>query len=130
MEIVGEEGKVFNEEDVDRIAVLIRCDEESMEAQIKCSEKLLAREMYSNLKYPSTARENNISGTVSIGFVVNTDGSMSNIEVLRDIGGGCGQACYDVVYDMYARGIKWKSGVLNGKKVRTRKKLPFTFKLQ
>ena len=44
-----------------------------------------------NIRYPEMARENGISGNVVLTFVVNKDGSVSDAQVLRDIGGGLWQ---------------------------------------
>ena len=44
----------------------------------------------SNIDYPMDAKTRSIHGTVFISFIVNLDGHASNIEIIRDIGGGCG----------------------------------------
>ena len=76
-----------------------------------------------NLKYPQLALENNIQGRVYVGFTVEVDGSISNVRVLRDIGGGCGQAAKCVVESM----PKWKPGKQGGKVVRSQYNLPINF---
>ena len=43
----------------------------------------------SNVKYPARARENGIEGTVVLSFVVQKDGSVTDIEVVKGVGGGC-----------------------------------------
>ena len=53
-----------------------------------------------NIEYPSLAKENNISGVVPLTFVVNKDGSVSDVSILRDIGGGCGKEAVRVVKAM------------------------------
>ncbi|MFZ2897353.1 MAG: energy transducer TonB, partial [Saprospiraceae bacterium] len=47
--------------------------------------------MVSELKYPALAKENAIQGMVVVKFVVEKDGSLTNIQIVRDIGGGCGR---------------------------------------
>ena len=42
-----------------------------------------------NLKYPEAAKEREIQGTVRLSFVVETDGSVSNIVIVNSVGGGC-----------------------------------------
>ncbi|MFZ2897403.1 MAG: energy transducer TonB, partial [Saprospiraceae bacterium] len=47
--------------------------------------------MVSELKYPALAKEYAIQGMVVVKFVVEKDGSLTNIQIVRDIGGGCGR---------------------------------------
>lgn len=49
------------------------------------------------LKYPATARRNRIQGQCIIGFTLKDDGSMENISVVKNIGGGCGEEALRVV---------------------------------
>jgi protein TonB len=79
-----------------------------------------------NLLYPTLARENGIEGTVVIQFVVNTDGSIVNTNILRDIGGGCGEEALRVVRGM----PKWQPGKQRGKEVRVQFNLPIRFQLE
>jgi protein TonB len=77
-----------------------------------------------NLVYPSRAKASGISGTVYVQFTVNVDGSLSNISVLRGIGGGCDEEAIRIVKLMIR---KWKAGKQNGKKVPTQMNLPIKF---
>lgn len=78
-----------------------------------------------NLHYPAAASENNIQGRVGIRFVVNEDGSVSNVQVTRGIGGGCDEEAVRVVSAM----PKWKPGRQNGKPVKVYFQLPINFRL-
>ena len=78
-----------------------------------------------NIKYPQLARENNITGRVYVTFVVERDGSVSGVRVLRDIGGGCGAEAVRVVKSM----PKWTPGKQRGKAVRVQYNLPVNFSL-
>lgn len=78
-----------------------------------------------NIKYPDLARNGNIEGKVFVRFVVEKDGSVSNVRVMRDIGGGCGPEAVRVVKAM----PKWKPGKQRGKAVRTEFNLPVQFSL-
>ena len=78
------------------------------------------------IKYPQIARETGIQGRVFVGFVVEPDGSVSNVKVLRGIGGGCDEEAMRVVKSM----PKWKPGKQRGKAVRVSYMLPVNFKLQ
>ena len=77
-----------------------------------------------NVRYPQYAIDHGISGRVFVGFVVETDGSISNIEVLRGIGGGCDEEAVRVVKLM----PNWIPGEAFGKKVRVKYILPISFK--
>lgn len=88
--------------------------------------KAMIQYIQKNLQYPLMARESDISGTVAVRFVVNEDGSISNIEVLRGIGGGCDQEAISVVKNMPT----WKPGKQNGKPVKVYFTLPIKFKLE
>lgn len=78
-----------------------------------------------NIKYPQAAREGNVQGTVWVTFVVEKDGSLTDIKVLRDIGGGCGEEAIRVVKAM----PKWTPAQQRGKKVRHQFNLPIKFTL-
>ena len=79
-----------------------------------------------NVKYPQIARESGIKGRVFVSFVVEPDGSVSNVKVLRGIGGGCDEEAMRVVKAM----PKWKPGKQRGKAVRVSYMLPINFQLQ
>ena len=79
-----------------------------------------------NIKYPQIARETGIQGRVFVNFVVEPDGSVSNVSVLRGIGGGCDEEAMRVVKSM----PKWKPGKQRGKAVRVQYMLPVNFRLQ
>ena len=79
-----------------------------------------------NIKYPQMARETGIQGRVFITFVVEPDGSVTNVQVLRSLGGGCDEEAIRVVKSM----PKWKPGKQRGKPVRVSYILPVNFKLQ
>ena len=78
-----------------------------------------------NVKYPEKAKDEEISGRVFISFVIEKDGSVSNVEVKRGIGGGCDDEAVRVVKAM----PKWKPGKQDGKPVRVNYMMPFNFKL-
>ena len=89
-------------------------------------EQKLLEYVAKNTKYPQIARESGIQGRVFIGFVVETDGSISNVKVLRGIGGGCDEEAVRVIKSL----PKWKPGKQRGKPVRVSYQIPVNFKLQ
>lgn len=86
----------------------------------------LADYLAKNIKYPQMARESGIQGRVFVNFVVEPDGHVSNVNVMRSLGGGCDEEAMRVVKAM----PKWKAGKQRGKPVRVSYILPVNFKLQ
>lgn len=78
-----------------------------------------------NMKYPPIARENNITGRVIVSFVVEKNGDLTDIKVLRGIGGGCDEEAVRVLKAAPA----WRPGVQNGRNVRVAYTMPIFFQL-
>ena len=89
-------------------------------------DKKLLEYVAKSVKYPQIARESGIQGRVFVNFVIEPDGSVSNVKVLRGIGGGCDEEAMRVIKSM----PKWKPGKQRGKAVRVTYTLPVNFKLQ
>jgi protein TonB len=79
-----------------------------------------------NLKYPMLARRNNIEGRVYIGFVVEKDGSLTDINILKGIGGGCDEEAMRIIKNA----PKWNPGKQRGRPVRVKMVLPILFQLE
>ncbi len=79
-----------------------------------------------NIVYPQQATENGIQGTVYVSFVVDSKGNVTDVKILRGIGGGCDEEALRVVKMMPA----WHPGKQNGKLVRVLFNMPIYFKLQ
>lgn len=77
------------------------------------------------IKYPLEARQKGIEGRVFVEFVVNKDGSISDVVVLKGIGGGCDEEAAKVV----ALAPPWNPGKQKGQVVRQRMVIPVIFKL-
>ena len=82
--------------------------------------------LQTNVRYPYIARSYKIKGTVYISFVIETDGSVSNIKIIRGIGGGCDEEAARVVNIM----PRWTPGRQHGKPVRVQIVMPLTFTFQ
>lgn len=79
-----------------------------------------------NIKYPPLARESGIQGRVFIQFVVEKDGSITDVKVLKGIGYGCDEEALRVVKNS----PNWSPGKQNGKAVRVQYNLPIVFQLR
>lgn len=76
-----------------------------------------------NLQYPKLAKESNRTGRVMLSFVVNADGSISDINIMEGIGFGCDDEAMRVVSEMPT----WRPGIQNGTQVPVRLILPINF---
>ncbi|PLK44622.1 energy transducer TonB [Emticicia sp. TH156] len=88
------------------------------------------KEMYAfigkNLKYPSAAQRANISGRVFAKFVVEKDGRIGDVQILKGIGFGCDEEAQRVIKSM----PKWNPGKQNGRSVRVFFTMPINFQLE
>jgi len=89
-------------------------------------EPALYKYLAENIKYPQMAKESGIQGRVFVTFVVERDGKVTDVRVLRGIGGGCDEEAIRVVNNM----PKWSPGKQRGKSVRVQYNLPVKFTLQ
>jgi len=81
--------------------------------------------MMKNLKYPEQAKKNGVQGKVFVTFIIDTDGSLSNVKVMRGIGAGCDEEAVRVIKLM----PKWTPGLEKGKPVKVQFVLPIKFAL-
>ena len=77
------------------------------------------------LKYPAQARRMGIEGKVFVQFIVDKDGTITNVTVVRGIGAGCDEEAARVIKGS----PKWKAGKQRGQAVKVRMILPITFRL-
>ena len=79
-----------------------------------------------NIQYPAEAKEKGIKGLLYVNFIVEPDGSLSNIKVLKGVGGGCDEEAIRIVESM----PKFKPGMQNGEAVRVSYTIPVIFRLE
>ena len=114
----GPEEEVIDEEEIFRFV--------KNKPSFPGGETALNRFLASNIEYPTMARESDIQGKVFLTFVVEKDGSITDVKLLRGIGGGCDDEAIRVVKIM----PKWSPGKQNGRTVRVQFTLPVKFVLQ
>ena len=78
-----------------------------------------------NLKYPATAQKRLVKGRVVAQFIVNTDGSVSDLELTEHLEAACDREVLRVLRMM----PKWQAGVMNAKPCRTKVCIPIVFNL-
>lgn len=110
----SESNKIFNGDDVDQ------------QPSFPGGTNALNTFILSNLKYPVWAQEKGIQGRVVVKFIVEKDGSISNVEVDRSVSTSLDNEAMRVVKAM----PKWIPGQINGKAVKVECSHPFVFRLQ
>lgn len=95
-------------------------------AEFKGGQAAMMKWLSNNIRYPDAAQQNNIQGRVIVKFVVEKDGSISGVTVVRGVDKDLDQEAVRVVKKM----PKWQPGKNNGQPVRSYFNLPVTFKLQ
>ena len=118
-EIVTTEEPV-EEEPVDKIFEIVE-EEATPQGGLEAFYRYLGK----NIEYPRQAKRMGVSGRVYIRFVVNKDGSLTDMEVIRGIGAGCDEEALRVL-----KGApKWKPAKQRGRPVRQRMVIPVKFTL-
>jgi protein TonB len=79
-----------------------------------------------NIRYPTQARRMGLEGKVYVEFVVNRDGTIQDVKVIKGLGGGLDEEAVRVI----SKSPPWNPGKQRGKAVRSRFSMPITFKLQ
>lgn len=92
-------------------------------AQFPGGQEEMMKFIQDNRQYPDEAKSQNLHGRVIVSFIVEKDGSLSNVKVMRSLGSGCDEEAVRVINSM----PMWKPGKNSGKEVRTKMLVPITF---
>lgn len=94
----------------------------------KGGDAAMIRFIQKNVKYPQLEKESGISGTCYVTFIVEKNGKLGEIKILRGVSGGPGldKEALRVVKKM----PKWKPGRQNGKKIRVQYNLPIKYTIR
>lgn len=117
---IKQEEEVVDEEEKTIFTVV------EQQAAFPGGQQALMQYLHDNIKYPAQARETGTQGKVYVTFVVERDGSLTDVKILRDIGSGCGDEAIRVVKSM----PKWTPAKQRGKAVRQQFNLPVAFTLR
>jgi len=133
IEIISEDDREEVIEFFVPVAAAIEEDEEDVIFQVvekmpefKGGQTALFEYLGKNIRYPPIAQENGIQGRVICQFVVNSDGSIVDIEVVRSVDPSLDREAIRVISSM----PKWTPGEQRGKKVRVKFTVPVNFRLQ
>jgi len=77
------------------------------------------------IRYPEAALKGSVQGVVMVVFIVETDGTLSNVDVTKRIGGGCDEEAIRVTREM----ARWEPGKRNGRAVRVMVRMPIVFRI-
>ncbi|HEY1008717.1 MAG: TonB family protein [Daejeonella sp.] len=88
-------------------------------------QEAFAKYLSRHLRYPGMAAEHGIQGKVLVSFIIERNGELSHIKILRSIGGGCDEEAMRVL----AKSPKWAPGLQNNQSVRVAYNIPINFKL-
>jgi len=113
------ESKDIETEDSENTFILV----ESM-PEFTGGQKALDAFLVSNLRYPKSAKDAGITGKVYVGFLIDKAGNVTNVKVLRGIGGGCDEEAVRVIK---LTSGKWKPGKQQGKPVKVTMTIPIQF---
>lgn len=116
----GPVGPVVEADDDDRIHDIVE-----QNASFPGGEEACLKWLSENLKYPSICREQGVQGRVTVQFVVNRDGTIVDVEILRSPDENLSKEAERVVKAM----PKWQPARQGNKTVRSRFRLPVTFRL-
>ena len=79
-----------------------------------------------NIIYPEIAKRAEVEGKINLSFIVDKNGSISDIQIVKGIGAGCDEEAVRILKMM----PRWSPGKQNGKPVLTRINIPVVFKLR
>jgi protein TonB len=96
------------------------------QAEFEGGLQALGKYLNKNLRYPASARRMGIEGQVFVSFVIDKEGKISDIQVVKGISADCDKEAVRVVSSM----PNWKPGKQNGRPVKSRFVLPIRFKLE
>lgn len=93
------------------------------EPEFPGGEKSRIKYLRANVSYPISANALEIQGTVYVSFMIEIDGSISNIKVLQGIGGGCDEEAIRIIKNM----PRWKPAFYKGNEVEVQLVMPLKF---
>ncbi|WP_374399833.1 energy transducer TonB [Flavobacterium sp.] len=130
----GEEGGTAEEIDeevpftvIEDVPVFPGCEGVAKNKRLECFMEQMAKHIKKNQQYPEKAMEDNIQGRVAVLFVIDKDGSITNVQVRGPKGGELLEKEAKRVIEKLP---KFKPGMQRGKPVKVKYSQPITFKLQ
>ena len=130
----GEEGGTVEELDeevpfavIEDVPVFPGCEGVAKNKRLECFMEQMAKHIKRNQQYPERAMEDNIQGRVSVLFVIDKDGNITNVQARGPKGG---ELLEKEALRVISKLPKFKPGLQRGKPVKVKYSQPITFKLQ
>lgn len=130
----GEEGGTAEELDeevpfavIEDVPVFPGCEGVAKNKRLECFMEQMAKHIKKNQQYPEKAMEENIQGRVSVLFIIDKDGNISNVQARGPKGG---ELLEKEALRVISKLPKFKPGMQRGKPVKVKYSQPITFKLQ
>lgn len=130
----GEEGGTAEELDeevpfavIEDVPVFPGCEGVAKNKRLECFMEQMAKHIKKNQQYPERAMEDNIQGRVSVLFVIDKDGNITNVQARGPKGG---ELLEKEALRVISKLPKFKPGMQRGKPVKVKYSQPITFKLQ
>lgn len=132
IEVVEEEvEEIFSFAIVENKPVFPGCEKEKDEdARTQCFQLKIQQHIVRNFKYPEIARQLGIQGKVFVTFIIDKDGSVSNVNVARGVDPNLDQAAIDAVKSLNNLNPKIQPAKQRGKPVRMSFTVPVNARLQ
>jgi TonB family protein len=109
-----------------RLPVHQGCENKDKKKEEECTEGKIHKHIKRFLEYPAEAKKQRIEGTITVEFVVERDGKITDVHALKDIGGGCAEEAVRIVKKL----VPFKPGLnRQGQPARIRYRIPIQFKL-
>jgi len=112
----GTQEKIYTRYEVDHAPLFLNGDEQ----------QFLDRWVYDYVKYPKSALESGIQGRVVVEFIIEKDGSVSSVKIVKSLD----DAIDSEVVKVVKASPKWKAGIRDGEKVRVKIAVPVEFRLR
>ncbi len=125
----AEKPKETAQTEVDEMPRFPGCEDKAADAKQACSTQKLLEYVANNLKYPKDAKDKKIEGVVIAQFVVEPNGLISSIQVVRGLHPSCDVEVVRVLETTNSMDEKWVPAMKDGKPVETKLTLPVSFKL-
>lgn len=112
---------------VDQMPMFPGCEDQPADSREACARQKLLEFIYTNVKYPAEARNRDVQGVAVVQFTVKSNGSVADVNILRNPGEGLGESAKAVVELMNEKGKKWVPGIQRGETVNVQYTLPIKF---
>jgi len=123
--IAQKSNKVFNVvEEMPRFPGCEEMEGTNMEKK-QCADKKMLEYIYKNIKFPKTIKENGIETSCVVSFIIEKDGSVSNIKVIRGVG-----VFSEEIVRLVENMPTWRAGKQRNQNVRVKMTLPFRVNLR